>query len=286
MKELNSVKIPEGLWIKCNSCREIVYKKEVVDNFKICPKCNYHFRLNPYERIDMLIDKESFKELGRGLVSEDPLGFEDLIPYRERLKRAMEKTQLEDAAVCGTATISGYRVVLFVMDFSFMGGSMGCVVGEKFTLSAEYALEHKIPLISIASSGGARMQEGILSLMQMAKTAATVSKLKEEGVLYISILSDPTFGGVTASFAMLGDIIIAEPNSLIGFAGPRVIEQTIKQKLPEGFQKTDFHLKHGMVDMVVPRKDLRKRLSDLLCFFLSEKKNKIGRENGDRRIKK
>jgi len=266
------VKIPEGLWVKCDSCKEIVYRKEVEKNLKICPKCNYHFRISARERISLLVDKDSFTEIGKNLTSQDPLNFKDQMSYRERLKEAEKKSGVHEAAIAGEALVGGYPVKLIVLDFAFMGGSMGSVVGEKFTMVTEKALEENLPLISIASSGGARMQEGILSLMQMVKTSAVIAKFKESNMPYISILADPTFGGVTASFAMLGDIIIAEPRSLIGFAGPRVIEQTIKQQLPEDFQRAEFLLQHGMIDMVVNRKELRETIIKLLSMIVGEDK--------------
>ncbi len=265
------VKIPEGLWVKCNSCKEIIYRKEVDRNLKVCPKCNYHFRISARERISLLTDNGSFTEIGSGLVSNDPLNFRDQTAYKDRLNESRKKTGINDAATAGSALIGGRPVVIIVLDFAFMGGSMGSVVGEKFTMAAEKAAEEESPLISVASSGGARMQEGIISLMQMAKTSASVAWFKEKGMPYISILADPTFGGVSASFAMLGDIIIAEPKSLIGFAGPRVIEQTIKQQLPENFQTAEFLLKHGMIDMIVNRKELKQTIIRLLSFTAADK---------------
>lgn len=266
------VKVPEGLWVKCDSCREIVYRKEVEKNLKVCPKCNYHFRISARERISLLVDKDSFTEVGKNLTSRDPLNFKDQMSYKERIKEAEKKSGIKEAAIAGEALVGRYPVMLIVLDFAFMGGSMGSVVGEKFTMVAEKALEENLPLISIASSGGARMQEGILSLMQMVKTSAIIAKYSGSNMPYISILADPTFGGVTASFAMLGDIIIAEPRSLIGFAGPRVIEQTIKQQLPEDFQRAEFLLQHGMIDMVVNRKELRETVIKLLSMIVGEDK--------------
>lgn len=263
----NRVKIPEGLWVKCEGCKEIMTRKEMEENLKVCPKCNYHSRLTAAERIALLTDSKCFSQIGKHLMTCDPLEFEDWISYKERLKQNQSKTQLLDAAVAGITSISSFEVVMIVMDFFFMGGSMGTVVGEKFVMSAEAALENQVPLLSIASSGGARMHEGIFSLMQMARTSAAVARLKEQSIPYISVLTDPTFGGVTASFAMLGDIIIAEPGSLIGFAGPRVIEQTIKQQLPEGFQRAEFQLQHGIIDMIVQRKELKQTIANLLYFF-------------------
>jgi len=258
------IKIPEGLWVKCDSCKEIIYKKEIDKNLKICPKCNYHFRISARERIQLLVDEGSFSETDTGLSSTDPLDFKDKLSYRERLEENKKKSALEEAAISGEATIEGYPVVVVIMDFSFMGGSMGSVVGEKVMRAAEVAVETKRPLITVSSSGGARMQEGIFSLMQMARVSAAIARVSENGGLYLSVLADPTFGGVTASFAMLGDVIIAEPRSLIGFAGPRVIEQTIKQQLPDDFQRAEFLLDHGMIDGVVDRKDLKRTIGQII----------------------
>jgi len=261
-------KIPEGLWVKCDGCKEIVYKKELDRNLKVCPKCNYHFRISARERLKLLIDDGSFIEIDETLVSVDPLNFKDKISYKDRLIEKQKATGLKEAVISGDALIKGYPVSLVIMDFSFMGGSMGSVVGEKVARAAERAFEKKQPLIIVSSSGGARMQEGIFSLMQMAKVSAAIGRLKDNGILYISIMCDPTFGGVTASFASIGDIIIAEPKSLIGFAGARVIEQTIKQPLPEDFQRADFLLEHGLIDIVVERQHLREKLAKLFELLL------------------
>lgn len=257
----------EGMWLKCNHCREIVYRKEVDRNNKVCPKCEYHFPISVIERIGLLIDLGTFKEWDAGLEAQDPLSFQDTKPYRDRVKAHQEKTGRKDALVIGEGLVNGRRVVLCVFDFSFMGGSMGSVVGEKLCRAIDRALELKLPVILVTASGGARMQEGILSLMQMAKTATAVAKLGEAKLPFISILSDPTFGGVTASVAMLGDVIIAEPKALIGFAGPRVIEQTIKQQLPDQFQRAEFLLEHGMIDMIVDRKRLKETVGALVNHF-------------------
>ena len=258
------VKIPEGLWVKCDNCKEIIYRKEVDKNFKVCPKCDYHFRISASERLPYLADEGSFLEVEDGLSPRDFLGFKD---YKDKLKGSRKKTGLKDAIISGEAKIGGRPVSLVIMDFNFMGGSMGSVVGEKIARAVERAIENKTPFVSVASSGGARMQEGILSLMQMAKTSAAVARLGQAGLPFISVLTDPTFGGVTASFAMLGDIILAEPKSLIGFAGPRVIEQTIKQQLPPGFQRAEFLQEHGMIDMIVSRREMRATLGKMLDFF-------------------
>lgn len=265
-----SVKVPKGLWVKCDHCGEIIYKKEVKRNLDVCPKCNYHFRISAATRIDITLDEGSFKEGDENLEPVDSLGFKDVKRYKERLKSAQKKCNIKDALVSGEAKIDGKKVMVAVFEFSFMGGSMGSVVGEKIARAAEKAAQVACPLIIFASSGGARMHEGVLSLMQMAKTSAALARLKEKGIPYISVLTDPTTGGVTASFAMLGDVIIAEPKALIGFAGPRVIEQTIGEKLPEGFQRSEFLLEHGMIDMIVERKNLKGVLSKILSM-LTEK---------------
>jgi acetyl-CoA carboxylase carboxyl transferase subunit beta len=268
IKTEKKVKIPEGLWIKCDSCKEIIYKKEIEKNLQVCPKCNYHFRISARERIDLIADEGSFVELDNDLTPSDPLNFKDKASYSERLNEYRLKSEMPEAAIYGDAVINTRPVVLAIMDFSFWGGSMGSVVGEKITRAAERALEKKIPFLTVSASGGARMQEGMFSLMQMAKVSAAVSRLKDSDVLYLSILADPTFGGVTASFAMLGDVIIAEPKSLIGFAGQRVIEQTIKQQLPENFQRAEFLLDHGMIDLVVERRELKSKVYKLIEHFM------------------
>ena len=260
------IKIPEGLWVKCNHCREIIYKKEIERNGKVCPKCDYHFPISIEERIALLADEGTFIERDKELAPLDPLAFRDTKKYRDRLKETQAKTGLRDALVAGEACLAGMPVVMGFFHFGFMGGSMGSVVGEKIFRSVERAIQMKAPLILVSSSGGARMQEGILSLMQMAKTAAAIGRLKAKGLPFISLLTDPTYGGVAASFAMLGDVILAEPKSLIGFAGPRVIEQTIKQTLPDGFQRAEFLLQHGMIDHIVQRKRQREVLRRLIAW--------------------
>ncbi len=260
-------KTAEGMWLKCNHCREIVYRKEVDRNNKVCPKCDYHFPISVIERINLLVDLGTFKEWDSELEPQDPLQFQDTRTYKDRIKAQQEKTGRKDAMVIGQGVINGRKVALCVFDFGFMGGSMGSVVGEKICRAVDRALELRMPLILVTASGGARMQEGILSLMQMAKTSAAVAKLGEAKLPFISILADPTFGGVTASIAMLGDVIIAEPKALIGFAGPRVIEQTIKQQLPDQFQRAEFLLDHGMIDMIVERKQLKEAVSTLVGHF-------------------
>ena len=261
------VVIAEGLWIKCDSCKEIVYRAEVERAGRVCPKCRYAFRIGARERFAALTDGGSFEERDAGLVSTDPLGFRDTKRYRDRLRAAREKTRLSDAVVSGIARIGGYPVVIAAFDFGFLGGSMGSVVGEKLARAIELGIDKHLPVLIVAASGGARMQEGILSLMQMAKTAVALERLAAAGLPYISVLTDPTTGGVTASFAMLGDVILAEPRALIGFAGPRVIAETIRQPLPEGFQRSEFLLEHGQLDLIVERHDLRPTLRRLLAFF-------------------
>ncbi|MEK6705947.1 MAG: acetyl-CoA carboxylase, carboxyltransferase subunit beta [Bdellovibrionota bacterium] len=249
-------KVPEGLWVKCTKCSEILQSKVLKDNLQVCPECSFHFRMSAAERIAMLSDEGCFDEYAEDIVSTDPLEFDDTKPYRERLRAAAGSTGIKDAFVVGKALLEGLPYHLGVFEFKFMGGSMGVVVGEKVARLFEHAIEDKLPVAIVSASGGARMQEGILSLMQMAKSTALVSKMRVEGLPFISVLSDPTTGGVAASFAMLGDVILAEPGALIGFAGPRVIEQTIRQSLPAGFQRGEFLLKHGFVDRITLRKDL------------------------------
>ncbi len=265
--EGKNVKVPQGLWVKCDHCAEIIYKDEVEKNLEVCPKCSYHFRLSAMARVNMVFDKGSFEEFDPLLGPTDPLGFKDMKKYRDKIKSYQKKTGHQDALVSGMALLSGIRVATAVFDFSFMGGSMGAVVGEKIARVFERAVEKKCAVVTFSASGGARMQEGILSLMQMAKTSAAVGRLKDAGLPFISVLTDPTMGGVTASFAMLGDIIVAEPGALIGFAGPRVIAQTIKQTLPDGFQRSEYILEHGMIDMIVERKKMRDSLARLLEYL-------------------
>ncbi len=256
-RERRPSKVPEGLWVKCDNCREILYNKELARNFKICPKCQFHFRLSAPERLQMLFDDEQYVELDEELRSADPLKFRDTKRYRDRLRQYEESAGASEAIRTATGAIGGIPVIIGAMEFSFLGGSMGSVVGEKVARAAERALHERKPLVLVSTSGGARMQEGILSLMQMGKIAAALSRLSEGRIPYISIMTDPTTGGVTASYAMLGDLNLAEPQALIGFAGPRVIEQTIRQTLPEGFQRSEFLLEHGMLDMVVPRSEMK-----------------------------
>lgn len=264
VKDEKKGKAPEGLWTKCPSCSETIITKDIEANLNVCPKCGHHFRISAQQRIELLLDAGSFTEFDGGMISVDFLEFKDSKSYKARIDAAVAKGGSKDAIICGAGTIEGLAVQLAVFDFSFMGGSMGSVVGEKITRAIERGLQQGTPVIVVSASGGARMQESILSLMQMAKTSAALAKMKAKGLPFISILTDPTTGGVTASFAMLGDVNIAEPKALIGFAGPRVIEQTIRAKLPEGFQRAEYLLEHGMVDVIVERKDMKATLSRIL----------------------
>ncbi len=257
----------EGLWVKCEGCRQIIWKKDLEDNLNVCPKCGKHFRIDARTRLANLFDNGDYETFSDNLSSTDPLKFVDLKPYLERLKRAQEDTGLSDAVINSRGKLNGRPIIISAMEYSFIGGSMGSVVGEVITRAVELALESKEPLIIISASGGARMMEGVLSLMQLAKISAALAKLDEARVPYISVLTDPTTGGVTASFAMLGDLNIAEPGALIGFAGPRVIEQTIRQKLPPGFQRSEFLLEHGMLDAVVHRKEMKQYIARALGFM-------------------
>lgn len=261
-------KIPDGLWSKCARCSNLIFNKALNENLKVCPKCGYHFLLTCWERIDLLAEKDSFSEICGNLESCDPLEFSNPTPYKDKLKKDVEATGLKEAAVVGEAKIGEKKVALAVTDSRFIMGSMGSVVGEKITRIAEMALEKMIPLVIVSGSGGgARMYEGLLSLMQMAKTSGALAKLKRENVPFISVLTNPTMAGVLASFAGLGDVTIAEPGALIGFTGPRVIKQTIKQDLPKGFQTSEFNLKHGLIDMVVNRAELKSTISKLLDYL-------------------
>jgi acetyl-CoA carboxylase carboxyl transferase subunit beta len=268
------LKLSDQLWVKCNSCNEIIYRKVIERNLQVCPKCNYHFQIPARRRIDCLVDPGTFIEYDADLVSTDPLEFKDLKRYPHRVKESQESTGQKDAIICGEARVEDQPVMLGIFEFNFMGGSLGSVVGEKITRLIERAIKKRIGVVIICASGGARMQEGILSLMQMAKTSAALAKLHETGISYISVLTDPTTGGVSASIAMLGDIIIAEPKAMIGFAGPRVIKETIRAELPEGFQRAEYLLEHGMVDLIVERKDLRHTLASLLEMLGADSRKK------------
>lgn len=264
--EARTEDVATGLWTKCVHCESQITKKELEENMMVCPVCDYHFRINARTRINQLFDKDSFEELFKNIRPTDPLNFVDTVSYADRLEKAHAKTGLDEAVITGIASIEGHKVATAVMDFEFMGGSMGSVVGEKVTRIIEEAIKRRLPVLVITSSGGARMQESALSLMQMAKTSCAVARLDEAGLLYINLLTEPTFGGITASFGTLGDIIIAEQGARIGFAGRRVIEQTIRQKLPADFQTAEYLLKYGQVDLVSKRSELRKNLSSILAM--------------------
>jgi acetyl-CoA carboxylase carboxyl transferase subunit beta len=259
-------RVPEGLWVKCPGCSQIIYNKDLATNANVCPKCAHHFRVGAVERLRMLFDGE-WVEYDRGLMSTDPLAFTDTKPYKDRLKSSIEATGLKDAVVVASGTIDGIDTIVAAMEYGFIGGSMGVVVGEKIARAIERAMDTRQPLVVVCASGGARMMEGALSLMQMAKICAALARLHRARLPYLSVLTDPTTGGVTASFAMLGDLNIAEPKALIGFAGPRVIEQTIRQKLPEGFQRSEFLLDKGMIDLIVDRREMKAVIASALRFM-------------------
>jgi len=261
--------LPTDVFNKCRGCGEILYAEKLVQNLQVCPTCGYHFRLSPERYVELIFDEGSFEEIDECLHNKDPLEFQDLKPYKARLEAAEAKVGRKSAVLAGTGTLEGVAVILAVMDFRFVGGSMGSVVGEKIARAGRSAVERREPLIVISASGGARMQEGIYSLMQMAKTSAVLARLHEAGLPYISVITDPTTGGVTASHAMLGDVNLAEPGALIGFAGPRVIAETIGQELPDGFQRSEFLLQHGMIDRVVDRRELKTTLGVLLRHMIA-----------------
>ncbi len=265
--EKRSKSVPEGVWIKCVRCDAQLYRNELERNLQVCPKCDNHMRIGARTRIGYFLDSDSVQELAAGLEPEDPLKFRDSKKYRDRIVAAQKKTGEKDALVCVTGTLHGRPVVVCAFEFSFMGGSMGSVVGERFARGARHAAENGMPLISFSASGGARMQEALFSLLQMAKTSSALAILGKKGVPYVSVLTDPTTGGVSASLAMLGDVNIAEPGALIGFAGPRVIEQTVRERLPEGFQRSEFLLDHGAIDMIVDRRKMRDEVAELLSKF-------------------
>ncbi|MGD9577696.1 MAG: acetyl-CoA carboxylase, carboxyltransferase subunit beta, partial [Syntrophorhabdus sp.] len=266
-KEIKHAERDESLWIKCSSCQELLYKREVERNQHVCPKCFYHFPLTVENRIATIFDKGSFTELFQNIEPVDFLKFKDTKPYKTRLIETKESIKKSDAMMCGKGKINGMDVLAAIFDFSFMGGSLGSVVGEKVTRILEEGLSQRLPVILFCSSGGARMQEGIMSLMQMSKVSGAISRLKSKGIPYLTVLSDPTLGGVTASMGMLGDIIISEPKAMIGFAGPRVIKDTIKEELPPGFQRAEFLFEHGMIDMIIPRKELKQKLYTILSMI-------------------
>jgi len=267
LQAVDRKEMPDGLWVKCAECGEIIYKKELDKKLYVCPKCDHHFRIGSKDYLKILIDKNTFKEFNENISSTDPLKFKDSKKYSDRYKSATQKTGLTEAVITGKGKIEGLSIIIAIMDFSFLGGSMGSVVGEKISRAADVALKENLPFIILSSSGGARMQEGVLSLMQMAKTSAKLALLAEAKIPYISILTHPTTGGTTASYAMLGDVQIAEPRALIGFAGPRVIKQTIGQDLPDGFQRSEFLLEHGFVDAIIHRHEIKNRLASILRFF-------------------
>lgn len=265
-----AVKVPAGLWTKCESCAQIMYTEAVQKNLMVCPKCGFHFHISSRERLSLLYDEGRYEELFSGLSTQDPLSFQDLKPYSQRIVQYRKSSGEEEAIVVGRGAIGGTAAVSCVMEYGFMGGSMGSVVGEKIKRAIDLCVSEKLPLVIVSSSGGARMQESVFSLMQMAKVSAALAELHEARLPFISVMTDPTTGGVTASYAMLGDINIAEPGALIGFAGPRVIEQTIRQKLPPGFQRSEFLLEKGMLDIVVPRTELRETLARILALLISK----------------
>ena len=260
-------------WIKCSNCLDMIHANELKDNLNCCPKCDYHYRLSATQRMDLILDENSFTPMFTDIKPKDTLKFVDTQKYSKRLKAAQEKSKNDEAIIVGIGKINDQKIAIGILDFSFMAGSMGSVVGEKITLLIEYATEKKLPLVIVSASGGARMQESILSLMQMAKTSAALTRLHAANLLYLSVLTNPTTGGVTASFASLGDIIIAEPKALIAFAGPRVVEQTINQKLPDGAQKSEFLLANGMIDLIVKRRELKKKISFFIDFFMNNPKD-------------
>ncbi|KQQ62359.1 acetyl-CoA carboxylase subunit beta [Pseudomonas sp. Leaf127] len=266
--EVKKSSVPEGLWHKCPSCEAVLYRPELEKTLDVCPKCDHHMRIGARARLNIFLDAEGRNELGVDLEPVDRLKFRDGKKYKDRLVAAQKQTGEKDALISMSGTLLDIPVVVSAFEFSFMGGSMGAVVGERFVRAVNYALEHRCPMICFSASGGARMQEALISLMQMAKTSAALARLREEGIPFISVLTDPVYGGVSASLAMLGDVIIAEPKALVGFAGPRVIEQTVREKLPEGFQRSEFLIEHGAIDMIIPRQELRVRMARLLAQML------------------
>jgi len=268
--EVKKSSVPEGLWHKCPSCDAVLYKPELGKTLDVCPKCNHHMRIDARTRLDIFLDEDGREELGAELEPVDRLKFRDSKKYKDRLAGAQKQTGEKDALIAIRGTLEDMPIVTCAFEFSFMGGSMGAIVGERFVRAANAALEQRCPLVCFAASGGARMQEALISLMQMAKTSAVLARLREEGIPFISVLTDPVYGGVSASLAMLGDVIVAEPRALIGFAGPRVIEQTVREKLPEGFQRSEFLLEHGAIDMIIHRAELRPRLARLLAQLMGQ----------------
>lgn len=267
--EAKKSSVPEGLWHKCPSCDAVLYRPELEKTLDVCPKCNHHMRIDARRRLDLFLDAEGREELGADLEPVDRLKFRDTKKYKDRIVAAQKQTGEKDALIAMSGTLEGMPIAVCAFEFSFMGGSMGAIVGERFVRAANAALEQRCPLVCFSASGGARMQEALISLMQMAKTSAALARLREEGLPFISVLTDPVYGGVSASLAMLGDVIVAEPKALIGFAGPRVIEQTVREKLPEGFQRSEFLLEHGAIDMIISRDELRPRLARLLAQLMN-----------------
>lgn len=267
--EVKKSSVPEGLWHKCPSCDAVLYRPELEKTLDVCPKCNHHMRIGARARLDLFLDADGREEIGAELEPVDRLKFRDSKKYKDRLSATQKQTGEKDALIAMRGTLEGMPIAACAFEFSFMGGSMGAVVGERFVQAANVALEQRCPLVCFSASGGARMQEALISLMQMAKTSAALARLREEGLPFISVLTDPVYGGVSASLAMLGDVIVAEPKALIGFAGPRVIEQTVREKLPEGFQRSEFLLEHGAIDMIIPRAELRPRLARLLAQLMN-----------------
>jgi len=266
----NKKAVPEGLWSKCPSCEAILYRAEMERNLDVCPKCDHHNRIGARRRLDLFLDENGREEIAGNLVSSDPLGFKDSKKYKDRISAAQKNTNEKDALIVMSGTLKGKPMVVAAFEFAFMGGSMGSVVGERFVRGVNAALERNIPFVCFSASGGARMQESLFSLMQMAKTSAALGRLSDRGIPFISVMTDPTMGGVSASLAMLGDINVAEPNALIGFAGPRVIEQTVRETLPEGFQRSEFLQEHGVVDMIVPRSEMRNRLFNVIAMLTKQ----------------
>ncbi len=269
--ETQKSSVPEGLWHKCPSCDAVLYRPELEANVDVCPKCSHHMRIGARQRLAIFLDEGTGEEIGAALEPVDRLKFRDTKKYKDRLAAAQKGTGEKDALVAMEGALKGMPISACAFEFNFLGGSMGAIVGERFVQAANVALEKRIPFICFSASGGARMQEALISLMQMAKTSAVLARLREEGIPYISVLTDPVYGGVSASLAMLGDVIVAEPRTLVGFAGPRVIEQTVREKLPEGFQRSEFLLEHGQIDMIIPRGELRDRLASLLAIMTQQK---------------
>ena len=281
-KGIKKASVPEGLWKKCSGCGTVLYNAEIESNLDVCPKCGYHMRISARRRLDIFLDSEPRVEIAAGLFPVDPLKFKDTRKYRDRLAEAQQTTGERDALVVMEGALKEMPLVAAAFEFGFMGGSMGAVVGERFVRGVNAALEKKIPMVCFSASGGARMQEALLSLLQMSKTSAALTQLGEAGIPYISVLTDPTMGGVSASLAMLGDIVAAEPRALIGFAGPRVIEQTVREKLPEGFQRSEFLLEHGAIDLIIDRREMRDKISDILAMLLRrEKPDSAARKHPD-----